>query len=431
MSNIEEVAVEKIKVEKHFREINLDKVDDLISSIISVGLLNPITIDTSFNLLAGNHRLNAYKALGYEKIECRKLDIQAIEKELVHLDENLINHNLNLIEVGEHLIKREELLLDLGFRYVSGDNRHTLRDGKLDTATLANKMSIPKRKYQRIKQIAKIDVNVRQILKGTSIKNNLDALLKVERQEASVQCAIANNITDGCNVSSLIKDAKREIEKAKLLQELNDFNSKFDDNRIKLHLGDFRQVGNSIPDKSIDLIFSDPPYQEISLYEDLANFADRVLVDGGLCLSYIYQSRLEDMLNAMAKYLTYNWLICAKNGGKNGRDGYGWFVEYSPILVMRKGEKRRNNKFTADFIQSTPVDKLLHNWEQSTTEAEYCIKHLSSIGATIVDPFLGSGTSAVATINCGGRKFIGIESNKDVFDIARGRISKHLCENAF
>lgn len=430
MSNIEEVAVEKIKVAKDFREINSGKIDDLVSSIISVGLLNPITIDTSFNLLAGNHRLNAYKAIGYEKIECKKLDIQAIEKKLVHLDENLINHSLNLIEVAEHLIKREEFLLDLGFRYVRGDNRHTLRDVKFDTSTLANKMSIPKRKYQRIKQIAKIDDSVRQVLKGTSIENNLDALLKVERQEASVQYAIANNITDGCNISSLIKDAKREIEKKKLLQELNDFNSNFDDNRIKLHLGDFRQIGNSIPDASVDLIFTDPEYFEILLYGNLARLAERILVNGGLCLCYVYQSKLYDVMNLMAKHLEYEWLICAKNGGRNGRDGYGWFVEYSPILVMRKGEKRRNNQFTGDFIQSTPVDKLLHNWEQSLTEAEYYIKHLSSIGATIVDPFLGSGTAAIATINCGGRNFVGIESNKDVFDIARGRVNQHLKEDA-
>ena len=425
------ISVDDIKVSERLRQLDNSKVAELVDSIKQIGLLQPIVVDSDNNLLSGLHRLEAFKSIGYENIDCKIVNLSEQKNRLVEIDENLCRLDLNVIEKAEHLIHRDEILISLGQRAQVGDNQYTGSPGSQTTKSLAKDLGISRSKYYEIKSVYKIEAGVREILKKTDVANNLDALMLIQKQEVSIQSEVAKRMTAGCNISSLIKDVKREIEKEKLLQQLNDFNSNFDGNRIKLHLGDFRQVGNSIPDKSIDLIFSDPPYQEIMLYEDLANFADRVLVDGGLCLSYIYQSRLAHVLNAMAKYLTYNWLICAKNGGKNGRDGYGWFVEYSPILVMRKGEKRRNNKFTADFIQSTPVDKLLHNWEQSTTEAEYCIKHLSSIGATIVDPFLGSGTSAVATINCGGRKFIGIESNKDVFDIARGRISKHLCENAF
>ena len=50
-----------------------------------------------------------------------------------------------------------------------------------------------------------------------------------------------------------------------------------------LQFGDMKTLGENIPDNSIDLIFTDPPYNEasLSLYGDLAKLADRVLKPGG------------------------------------------------------------------------------------------------------------------------------------------------------
>lgn len=42
-------------------------------------------------------------------------------------------------------------------------------------------------------------------------------------------------------------------------------------------------------------------------------------------------------------------------------------------------------------------------------------------GSVIFDPFMGSGTTGVAAIQC-GRKFIGIEQNTEYFEIAKKRI---------
>jgi DNA modification methylase len=51
----------------------------------------------------------------------------------------------------------------------------------------------------------------------------------------------------------------------------------------------------------------------------------------------------------------------------------------------------------------------------------WCISHLPSSTNTILDPFMGSGTTGVACANL-GRKFIGIEIEKKYFDIACERI---------
>ena len=50
------------------------------------------------------------------------------------------------------------------------------------------------------------------------------------------------------------------------------------------------------------------------------------------------------------------------------------------------------------------------------------IRSWSNDGDTILDPFMGSGTTGVACVNL-GRKFIGIEKLPEYFDIAKSRIA--------
>ena len=98
------------------------------------------------------------------------------------------------------------------------------------------------------------------------------------------------------------------------------------------------------------------------------------------------------------------------------------------MLWYVKGKKPNELMMIAgpisDFIQSQDPDKTLHEWIQSQAEAKYCIKHLTLENhSTVLDPFMGSGTTGLAALNL-GRKFIGIEINSEIFEIARIRINK-------
>ena len=55
----------------------------------------------------------------------------------------------------------------------------------------------------------------------------------------------------------------------------------------------------------------------------------------------------------------------------------------------------------------------------------WCIQHLADDGATILDPFMGSGTTGVAAVKL-SRKFVGIERIEKYFDIACRRIGEAL-----
>ena len=180
--------------------------------------------------------------------------------------------------------------------------------------------------------------------------------------------------------------------------------------------------------RPIDLIFTDPPYideDSLERYEGLSELGNRVLKDGGSYLCYVTQTMLHQVLNVMSENLEYYWVISIKHGGNNGRHGRGIFVEWKPILWFVKGKKKRSSDFVADFVYSTPPEKILHRWEQSTKEAEYYIAHLSVVGEVVLDPMMGTGTTGVASLSC-SRNFVGIEKEKKTFDIARGRLNQHL-----
>lgn len=78
-----------------------------------------------------------------------------------------------------------------------------------------------------------------------------------------------------------------------------------------------------------------------------------------------------------------------------------------------------------DYIESEPVDKEIHEWQQSTVEAEYIIEHLTVENESVLDPFMGSGTTGLAALKL-NRKFVGIEKDKDHFRNANSNISRYF-----
>jgi hypothetical protein len=82
-------------------------------------------------------------------------------------------------------------------------------------------------------------------------------------------------------------------------------------------LGDCRDLIKSIPDASIDLIFTDPPYPRefLPLYGWLAKEAERVLKPGGFLLAYAGGMYKHDVMMHLGKHLTYFWDYLAIDSG--------------------------------------------------------------------------------------------------------------------
>ena len=72
--------------------------------------------------------------------------------------------------------------------------------------------------------------------------------------------------------------------------------------------------------------------------------------------------------------------------------------------------------------------KTLHPTQKPVRLCEYFIKTYTNEGAIVLDPFLGSGTTAIAAMHA-GRHFIGFENNAEYFTEAEKRIGEERAKS--
>lgn len=109
-----EVAVDDIWWGDRLRHFSPEKVNDMAESISTIGLRNPIDIRTDGKLVAGRHRLEAFRKLGRARIPAMVEELSDLKAELIEIDENLITNELVFFERCRHLGRRAEILDEMG-----------------------------------------------------------------------------------------------------------------------------------------------------------------------------------------------------------------------------------------------------------------------------------------------------------------------------
>lgn len=220
-----------------------------------------------------------------------------------------------------------------------------------------------------------------------------------------------------------------------------------------LYLGDAIPYLKDMDSDSIDLIVSDVPYPTTSrgnsgtmggFYKSELTMKGkifenncvrpseylpemfRVLRDGSHCYIMCNNLNLREMLNESAKtgFHFVKSLIWDK-GSKICGTYYMGAYEY--ILFFRKGRDRPINDCGTSDILSVPMNKQkgpdgnLHDTEKPAELMRILIENSSNEGDTVMDPFMGIGSTGVACMRT-GRDFVGCEIEKRYYDIAVDRI---------
>ena len=193
---ITNTPLDQINIKVRFRQPSEEKVNEIANSISQVGLLSPIGIDTSNNLIYGMHRFLAFQKLGKDTIPSIVQKEDPKINDLKELVENYDRNDLDLIQLSDHLVRREELLKDLGLMFVENTNPYD-RGNKMSVPELAESLGFTKRSYQVRKQVSKIDPDVKMMLSGTEFANNLTYLLKLSAEDSSMQKDIAGLLLSG------------------------------------------------------------------------------------------------------------------------------------------------------------------------------------------------------------------------------------------
>ena len=217
---------------------------------------------------------------------------------------------------------------------------------------------------------------------------------------------------------------------------------------IKLYKGDCLEIMKEIPSESIDLIVSDVPYRVISggrpkqkgqpsgilKKNDGKIFTNndikpseymaelyRVLKKGTHCYIFINFINLQEMMLEAEKvgFKLHTLLVWEKNNKTPSR----WYMKNQEyILFMRKGKaKPVKNTGVGHILKCNNVRNKTHPCEKPVDLLELLIENSSDEGNTVLDCFMGTGSTGVACANT-NRKFIGIEIDDNYFEIAQDRI---------
>lgn len=197
-----------------------------------------------------------------------------------------------------------------------------------------------------------------------------------------------------------------------------------------------------IPDKSVNMVLTDIPYGFVShkidnglrkVNKDSAdevNFDMDTLLDelvricygsiyifcGPIQFSYVAQGLID-------RGMLMQTCLWEKTNPTPMNGQYTWLSSVE-CCVYARFPKATFNEFCKGTVWRYPCGQSNEHPTQKPVDLfRYLIRVSSNNGDTILDPFIGSGTTAIAAIQ-EGRKFIGFEINKDYYDLANKRLRK-------
>ncbi|MFQ3854530.1 DNA-methyltransferase [Leptospira kirschneri] len=227
-----------------------------------------------------------------------------------------------------------------------------------------------------------------------------------------------------------------------------------------------------LPSKSIRLILSDLPYGTtrckwdiVVPFEELWEQYNRIIVDNGAVILTASQPFTTALINSNPKMFRYELIwyksrasgfLNAKKMPQKSHENILIFYKKPPVynpqtykinpIYQRKGVKLRKSHKPESLFELSNSDvnqyrylddgtrspdsvlcfssewqKGMHSTQKPVALFDFLIRSYSNVGDTILDNCMGSGTTGIACIRA-GRNFVGIEKDKNIFDVAARRI---------
>ena len=233
---------------------------------------------------------------------------------------------------------------------------------------------------------------------------------------------------------------------------------------MQLYNGDCQEILKQIPDKSIDLILTDPPYgttackwDSVIPFEKMWPELNRVIKDNAAIVLFGTEPFSSALRMSNIKNYKYDWIWNKKKAGNfllgkiqpmKIHENISVFgagkINYYPIKTPQKHRTGSPTNFTDNFRQSYELKQFeyddkypvsiqeysncdnknkVHPTQKPVALLEYLIKTYTQVNETVLDFTMGSGSTGVAAVNT-NRDFIGIELDENYFKIASERIKK-------
>ena len=220
---------------------------------------------------------------------------------------------------------------------------------------------------------------------------------------------------------------------------------------FQLHQQDAVDWLRSLPDASVDLIVTDPPYESLEKHRRIGTTTrlKNSKASSNVWFQIFPNDRFEDLFIECYRVLKNHrhfYLFCdaetmfvvkpiAELAGfrfwkpiiwdkqKIGM-GYHYRSRYEMILFFEKGKRKLNDLFIADVIQYPRIFRG-YPTEKPVPVSEILIRQSTQPGECIVDPFMGSGSIGLAALQQ-NRDFLGNDMCAEAIEISQTRINDFL-----
>jgi ParB family chromosome partitioning protein len=423
------IPIPSIKVENRLRPLNAEKVAELAESIAQVGLLQPIGVRPDGTLVYGYHRLEACKQLGWTEIPAVVVDGDDLRAELAEISENLIRNELTLLERAEHLARMRAVYEQL-YPNARGVGRPAKNSATVAAFSewAAAQAGLAQRTIRHYVHLAEsVAPEVRDAIRRTPIANDGAELKSLASLEPSKQRAVAELIAS--RAVSSVREATRELARREALHRESAGELP---TGIAIRHGDFREVLGDLRGQ-VDAMITDPPYlsEYIPLYGELAKLAAELLRPHGVLVVMTPHLHLLEVGNRMTPHLRYRWICTYYMGDTKANVSAAKIAtSWKPLLVFTRYDAENlrfvcSDYFSAAHNTADGVQKELHHWQQSLDGFIEIVQRFTEPGDLVVDPFLGSGTTALACLQL-GRRFVGCDIDAGAVAIARRRVQHAL-----
>lgn len=211
---------------------------------------------------------------------------------------------------------------------------------------------------------------------------------------------------------------------------------------IELYQGDCLKVLPTLKEKSIDLVLTDPPYGMSFQSNHRKEKHRKIENDNNLDWVDFWLKELKRICKQDAHIYFFcsfhnldvfmkkakesigikNLLVWEKNNTSMG-DLFGDYAPKYELIVFQNLGKNLNDGRHPNILNFNRTNNENHPTEKPTDLMQFLIKKSTNENDTVIDMFMGSGSTGVAAKKL-GRNFIGIEMDKNYFEIAKDRIEK-------
>jgi site-specific DNA-methyltransferase (adenine-specific) len=220
-----------------------------------------------------------------------------------------------------------------------------------------------------------------------------------------------------------------------------------------IYHGDFQEVMQELPARTCDLIVTDPPYWTLDKHRAIGtttrlggNYDPEKrsgwfeTIQEGQVHALMDESYRLLKNNCHAYFMsdgqTLKWILpladtCWSNckpivwDKVNIGMGYHYRCKHEYFVMLDKGKNRRLNSLSTPDLWRVPMVRGGYPTEKPVALMEIPIRHSTSEGELVLDPFMGGGSTLVAAARA-GRRAIGIDKSEAACELAATRLSAAL-----